>query len=113
MARYRIETEYIVLDLARTILWADETGRCKNNVLGICTSLSSLYVTGNHKIRALDLFEDNGEEIKRNCEEEMLTKTILPQVIGVSDVGCAVQKSFGLSKVFGCCFDRTEIDVSM
>ena len=50
VARYRLETEYISLNLARTkfmMLPEEEASKCKPDALRTCTSTSPIYVTGN------------------------------------------------------------------
>lgn len=81
--RYQIETEYIALNSARMkfmMLMTEEVpGRCFRY------SLSHIYVTGNHRLCVLELFKDNKERIKENCQVEILTNTVLPQTISISD----------------------------
>lgn len=47
VAKYKLESEYIALNLARTkfmLVAADEAERCKSNALGICDSGSPIYI---------------------------------------------------------------------
>ena len=70
VARYRLETECIALNLARTkfmMLPEEEASKCKADALRICTSTSPIYVTGNHKLGVLELFKGDKGGIKRNC----------------------------------------------
>lgn len=40
---------------------------------------------GTHRLCALELFKGNKGGIKENCKVEVLTNTILPQTINISD----------------------------
>ena len=53
VARYRLETEYIALNLARTkfmMLPEEEVSKCKADALRTWTSTSPIYVTGYYKL---------------------------------------------------------------
>lgn len=78
LARYKIETEYIALNLARIkfmMLTVEEAKTCRDDALGTCTALNPIYVIGNHKMCVLELFENKKEGIKKNCQVEVVTNT--------------------------------------
>lgn len=50
---------------------------CKVHALVTCTSLSSIYTTGDRKLCVLELFKGNKEGIKENCQVEVLSSTVL------------------------------------
>lgn len=58
------------------LMAAGEAEKCKADALGTCTSLSPIYVTGNH--RCFELFE-------KNYQVEILTNTVLPQAVSISE----------------------------
>ena len=59
ITRYKIETEFFVLNLTRTkfILSNEKARECKVDALGRCVSVSPIYVVGNHKLCVLELFK--------------------------------------------------------
>lgn len=78
VARYKIETEYIALNLARIkfmMLTVEEAKKCKDNTLRTCSALSPIYVIGNHKMCVFKLFENKKEGIKKNCQVEVIINT--------------------------------------
>lgn len=106
VATYRIETEYIAMNSARTkfmLLTAGEARECQVDALGTCTSSSPIYVTGNHKLCVLELFRGDNKRIRESCQVEILTDAVLPQAISISDGVWAVatQRPIDLSKVCG------------
>ena len=61
VAKYRLETEYIALNLARTkfmMLPEEEASKCKADALRTCTPTSPIYVTGNYNLCVLELFRE-------------------------------------------------------
>ena len=86
VARFRLEVEYIALNLARTkfmILPEKEASEYKTDALGACTSTNPIYRMSNHKLYVLELFKGD-KRGRRNCQVEILTDVVLPQVVGVS-----------------------------
>ena len=104
VARYRLETEYIALNLARNkfmMLPEEEASKCKADALRTCTSASPIYVTGNYNLCVLKLFKGDKGGIRRNCQVEILADVVLPQAISISDGVWAVatQREIDLSMV--------------
>ena len=74
VARYRLETEYIALNLARNkfmMLPEGEANKCKTDALRTCTSTSPIYVTGNYNLCVLELFKGDKGGIRRYCRVEI------------------------------------------
>ena len=103
LAKYKIETEFIALNLARTkfMLMYVEALKCRNDALGTYTSVSPIYMTGSHKVCMLELFNRDKGGIKRNCQAEVLANIALPKAISLSNRvwALATQKEIKLSKV--------------
>ena len=104
VARYKIETEFLALNLARTkfmLLSEVEAIKCKNDALGTCSSVSPIYVMGNHELCVLELYKGDRGGIDKNCQTEVLTNIVLPQAISVTDGiwALATQTEFALSEV--------------
>ena len=104
VARYRLETEYIALNLARNkfmMLPEGEANKCKTDALRTCTSTSPIYVTGNYNLCVLELFKGDKGGIRRYCRVEILADVILPQAISICDGVWAVatQREIDLSMV--------------
>ena len=62
VARYKVETEFLVLNIARTkfmFLTKEEAQRCENYALGTCASASSIYVTGSHDLCVIESLRKN------------------------------------------------------
>lgn len=60
MAKNRIEAEFVALNSTRIkfmMLTAEEPRKCRDDVFGTCTSLSSICVTANHRLCTLELFK--------------------------------------------------------
>ena len=109
VAWYRLETEYIALNLARNkfmMLPEGEANKCKTDALRTCTSTSPIYVTGNYNLCVLELFKGDKEGIRRYCRVEILADVVLPQAISISDGVWAVatQREIDLSMV---CEEKT------
>ena len=104
VARYRLEIEYIALNLARNkfmMLPEEEASKCKPDALRICISVSPIYVTGNYNLCVLELFKEDKGGIRRNCQVEILADLMLPKAISISDRVWAVatQREMDLSMV--------------
>ena len=106
VARYKLESECIALNLARTqfmLLTKSEAEKCKTDALGACASKSPIYATRAHQLCLVELFRNNTEGIQRVCQVEINKRTVMPQAIGVSDGvwAVALERGLILSQVCG------------
>lgn len=101
----RIEAELIALNSARTklmMLTTEAARRCQVDAVRACTSLRPIYVTGNRHLSVIELFKGNREGIKKSCQIEIITNTVLPQGISISDgVGSRPESDWSVQGVRG------------
>lgn len=74
VAKYQVETEYIVMNSARMkfmMLTAEEAKECCVDALGMCSSLSPIYMMGNHRLWVLEQFKGDKERIKESSQVEI------------------------------------------
>ena len=76
-------------------------GKCGTDVLGTCTSLSPIYVSGSHELCVLELFKGDKNGIKKNCQVEILANMVLPKAVNIADGiwAVAIQCEIALSRV--------------
>lgn len=104
VARYKVESEFVALNLARTkfmLLTQGEAEKCKNDTLGTCGSVSPIYVAGSHDLCILELFKKNKKGIRDHCQVEVLARVMLPKAISDTDGiwAVATQEEIELFKV--------------
>lgn len=69
VARYRIEMEYLALNLARTrfmILSMEEVKTCEKDALSVCVSVSPVYSVGDRCLCVLELFQQSDKKIEES-----------------------------------------------
>lgn len=92
LAKYRLETENTVFNLARTkfiLLITEQALTCKISKLKVCLP-SLAYVTNEHKLCVVELFKGNMNAIRERCNIEIATEKILRQAVYLFDGICAI-----------------------
>ena len=62
---------------------SEEAKRCETNAMGTCDAASPIYVASNHRLCVFKLFRGDKKRIEDSCQ--ILTNTVLPQFIRISD----------------------------
>jgi hypothetical protein len=82
LAKYKLETEYIAVDLKRTkfaALSAQEAVACSNTLRPYCTFSSPAYSVLSTKMCVMHLFSGDRQKIKQYCQEMVLPNEPSPQ----------------------------------
>ena len=99
VAKYKVDTEFLAFDSTRrriTLLTNEEDKRCKTNALGSFGAASPIYVVGNHRLCVFELFRGDKKKIEDSCQIVVLTDSVLPQAICISDGIWTVATNMGL-----------------
>ena len=85
--------------------------KCRIDMLGTCTSSSPIYVASRQDLCMLELFRDNKNGVKKNCQVKILVDSILPKAVSQTDGIWAVATKTELQMTQVCSGKSTTLSI--